>query len=128
MADNTVTHEELDGKFHDLRTLLKADMAEVRVDLKDRIDGVNDRLDVLNGRTGKSEIEIAVLRDRSERAERSAVLAQQAASASAVSAAAAERDAHLNGRKAGLFGAGAGSAAVGALYAIWQWIQTIKTP
>lgn len=45
--------------------------------LEDGFQGVHARLDTLNKRTGASEIEVAILRDRSDRAEQTAVAARQ---------------------------------------------------
>ena len=122
MADREVTHDDLNSKLHDLRTLLKSDMAEVREDLKERIEGVCEQIQTQNGRVGKSEIKIAILEDRSNRAEQAAAAASQAAIASASAAATAQKDA----KNAGLsWGAGAGSAAAAALWGIWQFVKSL---
>lgn len=47
--------------------------------LRTGFDGVYARLDVLNGRTRENEKDIAVLQDRSDRAERQAERAEQMA-------------------------------------------------
>jgi hypothetical protein len=124
MTDRTVNSDELDSKLRDLRTLLKEDVMEMRTDIRDRIDGIVEGLATLNGRTGKSELKIAVLEDRSERAEVSAQRASDAAIAAATSAATAAATAastaatsHKDAKNAGIgWGAGAGAS----VYGLWQ--------
>lgn len=125
MTEHHVTPEELDDKFRDLRTLIKSDMAEVRTDLRERLEDVVEHLKTLNGRTGKSEIAIAVLEDRSERAEAASSAARAAALAAAGSAATAQRDAKASGIG---WGAGAGTGAAGVLWALWQLFQKVSQP
>lgn len=113
-------NERLDDKFRDLRVLLKEDMTELRNDLISRVEGVHERLDTLNGRTGKSEIAIAVLQDRSERSERTAEAARQAAATSSVEASIARAQASSRGRIAGAIGSFAGAAAAAFAYVLWK--------
>lgn len=105
-----VTQDELDTKFRELRSFLRDEIGDMRTDLRERVDGVNARLDVLNGRTRTSELAIAVLNDRSERAE------------SIASAAAA--DAKSQARETGWkWGGGAGAAIGGAIVAAWKLLS-----
>ena len=60
--DNAVTRAEWDRLYHTL---------------EDGFKGVHARLDMLNTRTGATEIELAVLRDRSNRTEEHAAAAHQ---------------------------------------------------
>lgn len=64
-------------------------------DLKHGIDGVHERLDTLNGRTRRTELDIAVLQDRSEIANKRASRAAYA-------------------------GTGAGAALIGA-FELFKW-------
>jgi hypothetical protein len=99
-----VTQDELELKFRDLRSFLRDEIGDMRADLRERVDGVNDRLDVLNGRTRTSELAIAVLNDRSERAEK---LAQQASDEASASAR--------------LWGGGAGAFVGGVVFTVWKF-------
>jgi hypothetical protein len=67
-----VTQDELETKMRELRSFIRDEIGDMRADIRERVDGVNTRLDTLNGRTRTSELAIAVLTDRSERAEREA--------------------------------------------------------
>lgn len=52
--------------------MLDAQYQDLKEQIREGFKGVNDRLDDLNGRTRKNEQEVAVLKDRSDRAERTA--------------------------------------------------------
>ena len=85
-----MTQDEFETKFRELRTFIRDEIGDLKIDLRERVDGVNERvdgvnqrLDVLNGRTRTSEIAIAVLEDRSDRAE---ALARQATETAATHA------------------------------------------
>lgn len=95
-GDAAMTQDELDLKFRELRGFMRDELGDLRSDLRERVDGVNERLDVLNGRTRTSELAIAVLNDRSERAE----------------------------QHARIWGGGAGAVVGGAIIAVWKWFST----
>lgn len=79
-----LTHEDLNRL---------ADRLEARIDK--RADGLDERLDLLNGRTRKNENDIAVLKDRSD-----------------------------EGKRAGAkWGAGAGAAIGGAIVTVYKLVS-----
>lgn len=91
-----MNQEDLEQKFRELRSFMRDEIGDMRTDLRERVDGVNARLDVLNGRTRTSELAIAVLNDRSERAE----------------------------SHARLWGGGAGAAVGGVIIGVWKYFTT----
>lgn len=60
----------LDNRLRQLAEDQDTSHARLRQDMNSGFSGVNTRLDALNGKTAIHTAEIAVLRDRSERAER----------------------------------------------------------
>lgn len=112
-----LTHDEIDSKFRDLRNFLRDEISDMRIDLRERLDGCNERLDVLNGRTRDSEVQIAVLNDRSERAE---VAATAAVTAAAIAADSARTQARDTGWK---WGGGAGAGIAGVVVGLWKFFS-----
>lgn len=75
-----------------------------------KVDGINDRLDKLNGKTNRNVTDIAILFDRAEQAK--------------LLAASAVLDARTTGRNHGAgWGGALGTAAGTAVILIWQWLN-----
>ena len=60
----------LDERMNQLGNNQREQHSRLRQDMQSGFQGVNVRLDALNGKTNAHETQIAVLKDRSERAER----------------------------------------------------------
>ena len=89
--------------------------------LHGKVDGINDRLDVLNGKTNKNLTDIAILFDRADQAKQLALAGVNEAKSLAQSAV---QDAKNAGRSNGSkWGAGLGTAFATAIMLIWQWIN-----
>jgi chromosome segregation ATPase len=70
MNDLKELYNWLDERMNQLAENQRETHARLRQDIDRGFQKVNDRLDTLNGKTGKHETDLAVLKDRSERLER----------------------------------------------------------
>ena len=69
MSDIRELYTWLDERMNQLGANQREQHARLRQDMQTGFQGVNARLDTLNGKTNAHESQIAVLKDRSERAE-----------------------------------------------------------
>lgn len=89
--------------------------------LDQKVDGINSRLDLLNGKTNRNITDIAILYDRASQAKQ---LAEQGVKDAQALALSAVQDAKNAGRSNGSkWGAGLGSAFATGVIIIWNWIS-----